>query len=71
MANGEPIGEVIDRIEGHILRVEKKVDDVMNQGCAHRPDDLRRIDNLEQWRDRGIVGTLTLAAAIAAKWIRG
>jgi hypothetical protein len=42
--------EILKRVEDHVLRVEKKVDNITKNGCAHRPDDLRRTENIEQWQ---------------------
>ena len=71
MANGETINEVIDRIEGHILRIEEKIDEIHREGCHQARGYMERIENLEKWRDRGIVGAFGLAASIAAKWLKG
>lgn len=45
--NGEPIEKILDRMEDHNLRIEAKVDKINEHGCAHRMDDLRRIETVE------------------------
>ena len=71
MANGESYERILDRIEEAILRVEEKIDSVNrkvesinNVGCAQRPNDIRRIDNLEKWRDKGVAGIVVLAVGV-------
>lgn len=67
MSNGEPTDKVLDRIEAHLLRLEEKVDkkldavhsritEIKVDGCSKRPEDLRRVEGLESWRDKGIIG---------------
>ena len=66
MANGFSVEDMLERIEAHVLRVETKIDfaskdiaAINAQGCAHRPDDLRRLSDLESWKNKGIVGVIT------------
>lgn len=69
MANGESMERVLDRIEAHILRIEAKVDKTHAEGCAQRPNDEKRLDKLEQWRDRGIGGIIFFAFNIIGLWL--
>lgn len=82
MANNESVDKVLDRIEAHLLRLEEKVDkkfdvlhgrvtDIQVDGCSKRPDDLRRLTELENWRTKGIVGIIGLAFAILVTWLKG
>jgi len=78
MANGFSVEQMLERIEGHLYRLEEKIDSasrdiahVNSQGCAHRADDLRRIDELESWRTRGIVGVIGLAIGLVVEFILG
>ena len=78
MGNGFSVEQMLERIEGHLYRLEEKIDvankeiaHVNSQGCAHRPDDLRRIDELESWRTRGIVGVIVLAIGLVVEFILG
>jgi hypothetical protein len=47
-------------IQRQLALLVEKVDAVTNKGCAHRPDDLRRLEELESWRTRGIIGIIGL-----------
>lgn len=51
-------------IQAQLALLVEKVDKVMCDGCAHRPDDNRRIEALEAWRDRGIIGVIGLAIGL-------
>ena len=43
------------------------INEIKAYGCAKRPDDLKRVENLEGWRDRGIVGIIaTLLMSLGA-----
>ena len=74
MANGfsdkEMIQMILDgqgKIQEQIDGLVQKVDQVISQGCAHRPDDMRRVQELEAWRTRGIIGVIiTLITSIGA-----
>lgn len=55
-------------IQIELKTLTEKVDRVISSGCAHRPDDLRRIDELESWRTRGIIGTISLAIGLIASF---
>lgn len=57
-------------IQRQLAALMEKVDNIMMTGCAHRPDDLRRITELEGWRTKGIVGIITLAIGTVAALIR-
>ncbi|MCK9361706.1 hypothetical protein M0Q28_05815 [Patescibacteria group bacterium] len=78
MANGYTDKEMIDKlyagqegIQRQLAALMEKVDRIMVAGCAHRTDDLRRIEELEGWRTKGIVGTIGLfIMAIAALFRR-
>lgn len=35
------------------------LNDIRAYGCAQRPNDLERIDDLERWRTRGIIGVIS------------
>ena len=52
------------KIQEQLVALAEKVDCVRNKGCAHRTDDLRRIEELESWRTRGIVGIIGLFIGI-------
>jgi len=52
--------EQLDRIEKDVLRVEEKVDIINRNGCHHRKNDLGRVEKLEAWKDRGIIGFISL-----------
>ena len=60
-----------NEIREDIKVLTRKVDCVMNNGCAHRPDDLRRIDDLETWRTRGIIGIVVLSVGMVVDFIMG
>jgi len=54
-------------LQSQIALLVEKVEAVQNRGCAHRGDDLRRIQELEGWRTKGIVGFISsLLAALGA-----
>jgi len=68
MANGFTAEQMVELIlEGQrelkeeIKALGIKVDSVALFGCAHREDDLQRIKNLEQWKNKGIIGIIALA----------
>jgi len=78
MGNGFSVEQMLERIEGHLYRLEEKIDSaskdisiVNSQGCAHRADDLRRLAELEAWRTRGIVGVIGLAIGLVVEFILG
>lgn len=67
MSNGYTEKEMIDKlfvgqegIQRQLAALLEKVDKIMVSGCAHRPDDLRRIEELEGWRTKGIIGLIGL-----------
>ena len=67
MSNGFSNEEMIDKlfagqegIQRQLAALMEKVDKIMVSGCAHRSDDIRRIQELEGWRTKGIVGTIGL-----------
>jgi hypothetical protein len=60
-------GKIQTQIDGLIV----KVDRVISKGCAHRDDDLRRIQELEGWRTKGIVGVIGLAIATIMTYLTG
>jgi hypothetical protein len=57
-------------VQAQLALLIEKVDTVTNKGCAHRPDDLRRIEELEGWRTKGIIGILSLAVGTLVALIR-
>jgi hypothetical protein len=66
MTNGYTLEDMLDRIEAHVLRVEKKVEtaiaDVANmraKGCAVGEAHDDDIKDLQGWRNRGILGVIT------------
>jgi hypothetical protein len=60
-------GKIQTQIDGLIT----KVDLVISHGCAHRPDDLRRIKELEDWRTKGIIGVISLFLAMVVSFFTG
>ena len=75
MSNGlttaQAVQLILDGQQGlqkQISLLVEKVDGVVNKGCAHREDDIRRIKELEDWRTRGIVGIIILAASVLANF---
>ena len=78
MGNGYSVEQMLDRILEDIGKVHDKIDKIKAEvsginanGCAHRADDLRRIDELESWRTRGIVGVIGLAIGLVVEFILG
>lgn len=73
MSNGFSVEQMLERIEIRLERLEVKLDAVVHNGCAHRPDDLDRIKRLEDrtWADRGIAGAVGAAVAAIGQWLRG
>jgi hypothetical protein len=58
-------------IQKQLALLVEKVDNVTLKGCAHRQDDLRRIEELEGWRTKGIIGIIGLAISTAIAFITG
>lgn len=78
MSNGFSIEQMMDLIMNRLDGLDEKQDKLLAEitainahGCAHRPDDLRRLDDLEAWRNRGIVGIIVLAVGLAVDFIVG
>ena len=78
MANGYSVEDMLERIERQLESVEKKIDTMNRElssinanGCAHRPDDIARMDRLESWRDRTVAGIISLAIAVIINFFRG
>ena len=66
MANGYSIEHMIELILDNqkefrviVREMDEKLDNITAHGCAHRADDLRRVKNLEDWKNRGILGVIT------------
>jgi hypothetical protein len=57
-------------LQSQIALLVEKVEAVQNRGCSHRADDLRRIEELEGWRTKGIIGILSLAVGTLVALIR-
>jgi len=73
-SNEEMIKMILDGQEKIQLQIDglvAKVDKIMVKGCAHREDDLRRIEELEGWRTKGIIGVITLAIGTIATFLSG
>jgi hypothetical protein len=73
-SNEEMIKMILDgqgKIQLQIDGLVAKVDKIMVKGCAHREDDLRRIEELEGWRTKGIIGVITLAIGTIATFLSG
>lgn len=77
MANGFTSEQVMQMIldgqqgiQCQLALLVEKVDAVTYHGCAHRPDDIRRIEELEGWRTKGIIGVITLAIGILVALFR-
>ena len=72
--DGEYRGQ-LDRLEDLILRVEKKIEKVDDKvdkinfhGCAHRTNDVSRIEKLEKWRDKGVAAVFILLVSGLAQF---
>ncbi len=59
-------GKIQTQIDGLV----HKVDAIAQKGCNHREDDLRRIQELEGWRTRGIIGTIMLTFGVIGALFR-
>jgi hypothetical protein len=73
MSNGFTVEQAIMEIKSDIKDLNEKMDGIVKNGCAHRPDDLDRIKTLENrtWADRGIAGAVGAAVAAIGAWIKG
>jgi len=47
-----------DKLDDKLEHITDEMADLRAQGCAQLPNEQRRIDNLESWRDRGVVGII-------------
>ena len=66
MANGYSMEQMIELILENqrefrvsVREMDEKLDNITAHGCAHRADDLRRVESLEDWKNRGILGVIT------------
>lgn len=73
MSNGFSVEQMLERLERKIEQIDGKIDSITANGCAHRKDDLKRIEKLEDrtWADRGIAGAVGAAVAAIGQWLRG
>ena len=54
-------------LQAQVALLGEKIDEVKYKGCAHRDGDLLRVEALEGWRNKGIVGIISsLFAAVSA-----
>jgi hypothetical protein len=61
----ERFNHVHEKLDG----ISSKVHDINANGCAQRVNDVKRLDSLETWRDRTIIGTISLAGSIVYTWL--
>jgi hypothetical protein len=65
----EQLDERFNRVYDKIEEVREGVASVKSTGCAHRPDDNRRLIAIENWKDsmtgKLIVGLLAIIASLA------
>ena len=78
MPNGFSDKEMIQMIlqgqqglQAQIALLVEKVDKVAIKGCARRDDDIRRIEELEGWRTKGIIGIISLFLAMIVSFFTG
>jgi hypothetical protein len=78
MPNGFSDKEMIQMIltgqqglQAQLALLVEKVDNVTYKGCAHRSDDIRRIEELEGWRTKGIIGIIGLFLAMIVSFFTG
>lgn len=65
--NGDTLpDEFWERLDAKFQKVYDKIDaansavnNIKALGCAQRPNDLKRIDDLEGWRTKGIIGVIS------------
>jgi hypothetical protein len=77
MANGFSNEQMIQmvlegqgKIQEQLVAITEKVDCVMYKGCAHRSDDIRRIEELEGWRTKGIIGIISLFVGLIVAFFK-
>lgn len=57
-----------DRLYDEIKEARAEIQSVNVNGCAHRKDDVQRIENLESWKTRGIIGVITLFVGLVVEF---
>jgi hypothetical protein len=70
MPNGDNLPDDFwQKLDERIEKLSHKIDDCNRSiagltayGCAQRPNDVRRIEELEGWRTKGIIGVITTFA---------
>ena len=77
MSNGFTNEDMLKMVLERVDRIVEKQDSLLTQisslnanGCAHRGDDLKRIQDLEGWRTKGIVGVITLSVGLLIDLVR-
>ena len=77
MSNGFTNEDMLKMVLERVDKIVEKQDSLLTQisslnanGCAHRGDDLKRIQDLEGWRTKGIVGVITLAVGLLIDLVR-
>ena len=62
------LDERFDKIHEKLDENKKDIADIKSKGCAHRPDDNRRITSLEEWKEgttnKFIAGLLGIIASL-------
>lgn len=62
------IEQYLKDIKGAISKLDDKVDKINTHGCAHRKSDLQRIERLEGWRDKGIIGIIAVMVGLLLQY---
>jgi len=77
MGNGFTTEQMLEMVLARVDKIDEKQDYLLSQissldanGCAHRGDDLKRIQDLEGWRTKGIVGVITLSVGLLIDLVR-
>ena len=78
MAENEIPDNFWQQLDARFAKLSDKIDDCNRSiagltayGCAQRPNDVKRIEELEGWRTKGIIGIIGLAIGTIIAFIRG
>lgn len=77
MSNGFSAEQMLELVYGEIKELRREVTALASElaqlnasGCARSQDYIGRIESLERWRTRGIIGVISLLIGVVASFFR-
>jgi len=55
----QKLDERLEKLSAKIEDCNRSIASLTAYGCAQRPNDIRRIEELEGWRTKGIIGVIS------------